>query len=90
MKAISEGTDVSAQDAATVERQLTQDEIRVWIYNTQNATPEIQSLNALARQHGIPVATVTETLLPARDSFEQWQLLQLQRIQRALHQATGR
>ncbi len=90
MKAISEGTDVSAQDAATVEQQITHHEIEVWVYNSQNATPEIQHLNALARQYGIPIATVTETLSPASDNFEQWQVVQLLGIQRALHQATGR
>jgi zinc/manganese transport system substrate-binding protein len=90
MKAISEGTDVSAQDAATVEQQITRHEIKVWVYNSQNATPEIQHLNALARQYGIPIATVTETLSPASDNFEQWQLAQLLGIQRALHRATGR
>ena len=90
MKAISEGTDVSARDAATVEQQITRHEIKLWVYNSQNATPEIQHLNALARQYGIPIATVTETLSPANDNFEQWQLAQLLGIQRALHQATGR
>ena len=90
MKAISEGTDVTAQDTAIVERQLTDHQIKVWIYNSQNATPAIQELNSLARRQGIPIATVSETLSPAGDSFEQWQLVQLQGIQRALHQATGR
>jgi zinc/manganese transport system substrate-binding protein len=90
LKAISEGTEVSAQDTLTVQRQLSQHEIKVWIYNSQNATPEIQRLNALARSEQIPVATITETLSPANSSFEQWQVAQLQRIAQALHQATGR
>jgi zinc/manganese transport system substrate-binding protein len=33
---------------------------------------------------------VTETLSPERDSFEQWQVSQLEGIERALHEATGR
>jgi zinc/manganese transport system substrate-binding protein len=90
MKAISEGTDVSAQDTITAERQISQRQIKVWIYNSQNATPQIQRLNALARAHGIPIATVTETLTPTSDNFEQWQTAQLQRLAAALHQATGR
>ena len=90
MTAISEGTDVSAQDTATVQRQLSQHQIKVWIYNAQNATPSIQRLNALARAQHIPIATVTETLTPAGASFERWQVAQLQGIERALHQATGR
>jgi zinc/manganese transport system substrate-binding protein len=90
LKAISEGTEVSAQDTLTVQRQLSTHEVKVWIYNSQNATPEIQRLNALARSKGIPVATITETLSPANASFEQWQVAQLQHIAQALHQATGR
>ncbi len=90
MKAISEGTEVTAQDIVTTERQLTGHRIKVWIYNSQNATPEIQRLNALARANHIPIATVTETLSPASDSFEQWQVAQLRGIELALHAATGR
>jgi zinc/manganese transport system substrate-binding protein len=90
MKAISEGTEVSAQDTLTTQRQITDHRIRGWIYNSQNATPEVQRLNTLARAAHIPIATITETLDPASDSFEQWQVAQLQRIERALHQATGR
>ena len=77
MKAISEGTEVSAQDTITTEHQITSHQIKVWIYNSQNATPLIQRLNALARAAHIPIATVTETLDPASDSFEQWQVAQL-------------
>ncbi len=90
MKAISEGTDVSAADTATVERQISERKIKVWVYNSQNATPEIQRLNALARANHIPIATVTETLTPATASFQQWQVSQLEGLRRALAQATGR
>jgi zinc/manganese transport system substrate-binding protein len=90
LKAVSEGTEVTAQDTLTAERQLTNGEVKVWIYNSQNATPAIQRLNSLARAHGIPIATITETLSPASASFEQWQVAQLERIERALHDATGR
>jgi zinc/manganese transport system substrate-binding protein len=90
MKAITEGTDVTAQDAATTQRQITGHQIKVWVYNSQNVTPEIQRLTSLARSNHIPVATVTETLSPATDSFEQWQSAQLQRLEATLHQATGR
>jgi len=90
MKAISEGTEVTAQDTVTTERQLADHRIKVWIYNSQNVTPEIQRLNSAARAAGIPTVTVTETLSPASASFQQWQVAQLTRLQAALHQATGR
>ena len=90
MKAISEGTEVGAQDTITTQDQITSHQIKEWIYNTQNAAPQIQRLNALARANDIPIAMVTETLAPQNASFEQWQVAQLQQIERALHDATGR
>jgi zinc/manganese transport system substrate-binding protein len=62
----------------------------VWVYNSQNVTPGIERLNRAAGAAGIPRVTVTETLSPASDSFQQWQVAQLSRLQAALHQATGR
>jgi zinc/manganese transport system substrate-binding protein len=90
MKAISEGTEVTPQDTLAVQRQMTSHQIKVWVYNSQNATPEIQRLNALARANHIQIATVTETLTPASASFEQWQVAQLQQLEQKLHAATGR
>ena len=88
-KAIAEGSDVTAQDKQTVDAQAGNHRIRVWVFNSQNITPDVQRVNEIARAKGIPIVTVTETLSPASDSFEQWQLVQLQGLQRALHQATG-
>jgi zinc/manganese transport system substrate-binding protein len=90
MKAISEGTEVTAQDTIATENQLTDHQVRVWVYNSQNVTPAVQHLNALAGAAHIPIATVTETLSPANASFQQWQVAQLTRLRAALHQATGR
>jgi zinc/manganese transport system substrate-binding protein len=89
MKAISEGTEVGAQDTITTQDQITSHQIKVWIYNTQNATPQIQRLNELARANHVPVTTVTETLSPQNATFEQWQVAQLEGIERALQEATS-
>jgi zinc/manganese transport system substrate-binding protein len=88
--AIAEGGEVSARDKQTVDRQATNREIKVWVFNSQNATPDVQRVNELARAAHIPVVTVTETLSPASGTFEQWQVSQLERLRAALHQATGR
>lgn len=90
LKAVSEGTELSARDTAAARGQITGGLIRVWVFNTQNATPEINRLNALARARGIPVVAITETPSPAGASFQAWQVAQLQRLARALHEATGR
>jgi zinc/manganese transport system substrate-binding protein len=88
--AIAEGSDVSAGDKQTVDTQAQDHQIKVWVYNSQNATPDVQRVNQLARAASIPIATITETLSPASVTFEQWQVAELQSLQRALHQATGR
>lgn len=89
-KAIAEGTDVSAQDKQTVDRQAQRREIAVWVYNSQNVTPDVQRVTAIVKARHIPIATVTETLSPASDSFEQWQVAELEALAAALHEATGR
>jgi zinc/manganese transport system substrate-binding protein len=89
-KAIAEGTDVSAADKQTVDTQAQNRLIKVWVYNSQNATPDVQRVNQLARTAGIPITTITETLSPASDTFEQWQVAELQNLQQALHRATGK
>ena len=89
-KAIAEGTDVSAADKQTVDRQAETRAIKVWVYNSQNATPDVQRVNQLARAAHIPVTTITETLSPASATFEQWQDAEMSSLLEALHRATGR
>jgi zinc/manganese transport system substrate-binding protein len=89
-KAIAEGADVSAHDKETVDRQAETRAIKIWVYNSQNATPDVQRVNQLAREAHIPVTTITETLSPASATFQQWQSAQLKSLLAALHTATGR
>ena len=90
LSAISEGSDPTAQDKATIDAQIKNKEIKVYVYNSQNATPDVQQQVDAAKAAGIPVATVTETLTPAGASFQEWQVRQLQDIQSALAKATGK
>jgi zinc/manganese transport system substrate-binding protein len=89
-KAIAEGTEVSAQDKQTVDTQAQNRRIKLWVYNSQNVTPDVQRVTSLVNSRRIPVATVTETLSPASDSFPQWQVAELQGLLAALHRATGK
>jgi zinc/manganese transport system substrate-binding protein len=89
LKDISEGNDPTAADKTLIDRQITSKAIKVYVYNSQNSTPDIAAQVAEARAAGIPVTTVTETLAPAGDSFEEWQVAQLRSLEAALHQATG-
>ena len=84
------GTEVTAADKETVESQARRREIKVWVFNSQNVTPDVQRVTQTATSQNIRVATITETLAPQNASFEQWQVKQLEGLQRALHLATGR
>jgi zinc/manganese transport system substrate-binding protein len=87
LKAVSEGTDISAADEATVEQQITQKQVKILVYNSQNTPNNIQALITKAKANHIPVTTITETLSPATATFQQWQVSQLEGIQTALAQA---
>ena len=89
-KAIAEGTEVSARDRQTVDRQASSRQIKVWVVNKQNLTPDVQRVSELARAGHIPIVAVTETLSPASAGFEQWQATQLEGLLSALRRATGR
>ena len=82
--AVAEGNEISPSDRQTVERQLRRHEVRVWIYNSQNVTPDVEQLTSLARASHIPVVAITETLSPENTSFQQWQSSQLAALLRAL------
>jgi zinc/manganese transport system substrate-binding protein len=84
LNAISEGTDPSAHDLQTINHQIATREIKVWVYNRQNSTPDVRRLNAAARRHKILVVAVTETIDPATSTFQAWQVSQLLALERAL------
>ncbi len=90
LTAISEGSDPTAADKATIDQQIKTKQIKVYVYNSQNATPDVQAQVNEAKAAGIPVTTITETLTPAGASFQDWQVAQLKSLQQALGQATGK
>jgi len=84
LRAISEGTDPTIADLRTIDAQITGHQIRVYILNVQNQTPDVARQVALARAASIPIVPVTETLTPTTATFEQWQVAQLNAIYQAL------
>jgi zinc/manganese transport system substrate-binding protein len=84
MKAISEGTDPSAADKATIDQQIAQKQIKVFVFNAQNTTPDVNAYVDKAKAQKIPVTSVTETLSPATLSFQEWQTVQLNSLLAAL------
>jgi zinc/manganese transport system substrate-binding protein len=90
LKAISEGTEPTAADKKTIDEQVASGRIRVWVYNSQNTTPDVDRITDAARANRIPVTTVTETLVPPTASFQSWQVRQLTALAAALRRATSR
>ena len=87
LKAISEGTDPSAADKATIDAQIADKKIKGYVFNSQNSTPDVSAQVAAAKKQGIPVSAVTETLAPQGTPFQDWQSSQLKALEDALAQA---
>ena len=84
LDATSEGGEPTAADKATIDEQIAQKKIKVYVYNSQNATPDVQRQVEAAKAHGIPVTTITETLTPAGATFQRWQVAELDALRDAL------
>jgi zinc/manganese transport system substrate-binding protein len=84
MDGVAEGTEPSPSDKAAADHQIADRAISLWVYNSQNATPDVKRLNEAAEAAGIPIATVTETLTPEGASFEAWMVRELEGIDMAL------
>jgi len=90
LKAISEGTEPTAGDITTIDSQIAHRQIKVWVFNSQNSTPDVKRITDAAAKKGIPVTTITETLTPPSATFQDWQSHQLEALAAALRRATGR
>jgi len=84
LDAISEGGEPTAADKETVTDQIKNHEIEAYVFNSQNSTPDVRTQVNLAKREGIPVVAITETLVPASATFQDWQADQLQLLQAAL------
>jgi zinc/manganese transport system substrate-binding protein len=89
MDGIAEGTEPSPSDKATADRQLEDGEVALWVYNSQNATPDVKRLNEAAEAAAIPIASVTETLTPEGASFQTWMVRELEGIRKELRSGAG-
>ena len=89
MDGIAEGTEPTPSEKASADEQIKDHLIKLWVYNSQNATPDVKRLNEEAEAAGIPIATVTETMTPEGASFQQWMARELKGIEAALAKAGG-
>jgi zinc/manganese transport system substrate-binding protein len=90
LTAVSEGVEPTAADKSAIDQQIKAHRIKVYVFNSQNSTPEVQTQVDEAKGAGIPTTTITETQTPRNASFQDWQAAQLQNLQSALARATGK
>jgi zinc/manganese transport system substrate-binding protein len=81
--AVMNGTEPAASLVAQFEDDLRARRVRALIVNTQVSDAATARLAALARQSGVPVVGVTETLPAGRD-YQTWMLEELDALDRAL------
>lgn len=77
-------TDPSPADLDAFLRLLGDKGVDVLVYNTQTEGSVPEQLRSAAESAGIPVVEVTETVAPGADSFEAWQVQQLDALAKAL------
>jgi zinc/manganese transport system substrate-binding protein len=82
-RAIQNGTEPAPQAVATMSGLLTRRKVKVLLYNSQAVSPITARMRDDAESAGVPVVGVTETL-PARRTFQQWQLEQVRALELAL------
>lgn len=82
--AVEAGSDPSPADIAAMTSLIANRQIRVFLYNSQAASPVTERLKGAAAAAGVPVVAVTETLPPGL-SYQAWQSRQAQAILEALN-----
>ncbi len=84
-RAIEDGTEPTPGAVAAMAALVNGHAIDALLYNSQAVSPITARVRSAAKQEGIPIVGVSETLPPGVD-FQQWQRRQLRELERALAQ----
>ena len=84
MEAIESGTDPAPADVAVERDLLTGHKVKVLMYNSQVTSPLTEQIRELAVSSNVPVVPVAETIPPTFKTFQDWQLAQLDDLEKAL------
>ena len=84
MEAIESGTDPAPADVAAERDLITGHKVKALLYNSQVTSPLTEQIRALAVQNNVPVVAVAETIPPTWKTFQEWQLAQLDDLEKAL------
>ncbi len=83
-RAMEDGNDPSPADNSAMDTAVKNKAIKVLLYNAQVTSPATDALKALARQSGVPIVGVTETMPTNDANFQAWQLRQIDELTSAL------
>jgi zinc/manganese transport system substrate-binding protein len=86
---IMNGVDPSAQNVALEKSLFTQHKVKAFLYNQQVTSSLTQSFITLARQNGIPVVGVYETMPTPGFSYQSWMVTEVQDLQKAVVSKTS-
>ncbi|HEY1626457.1 MAG TPA: zinc ABC transporter substrate-binding protein [Streptosporangiaceae bacterium] len=81
---IMNGTDPSAQDVATQQALFTQHKVKVFLYNQQVTDSVTESFIQLAKQNGIPVVGVYETMPTPGYDYQTWMVAEVRALTKAV------
>ncbi len=84
LAAVAEHSDPAAKDVKVALTQLTDGTDRVLIYNSQVEGSLPERMREAAQSRKVPVVDITETLVPAKATFQEWQVRQLESLVSAL------
>jgi zinc/manganese transport system substrate-binding protein len=81
---VMNGTDPSAQGVATERSLFTRHRVKAFVYNLQVTDSLTDSFITLARENGIPVVGVYETMPEPGYHYQSWMMAEVQALQKAV------
>jgi zinc/manganese transport system substrate-binding protein len=82
--AIMNGTDPAPQDVTMQDALFTEHKVRVFVVNQQVTDPLTESFVTLARQNGIPIVGVYETMPAPGYNYQSWMLAEVAALRKAV------
>jgi zinc/manganese transport system substrate-binding protein len=87
--AIMNGTDPSPQDVTTQNSLFSGHKVKVFVYNQQVTDPLTASFLSLAKQNGIPIVGVYETMPTPGYDYQSWMLAEVRALRQAVADKTS-
>jgi zinc/manganese transport system substrate-binding protein len=81
--AIMNGNDPAPQDVTAQNGLFSGHKVKVFVYNQQVTDPLTASFLSLAKQNGIPIVGVYETM-PALGNYQSWMLAEVAALRKAV------